>query len=188
MEDDPQGNPKIVLPFEFYSSEKILIFLPRLPPYRHLEQEFAESLVEWILSQQFEQIMLIGGVDRSLKEDKNQNVRYVPTSKFLSMNQDKIKENILDSGLMIQGPLALMLGLLDIEKKSALGVLAYAERDRPDPQGAAFAIEALNEIILNSLNLKCSTKELIQNAQLYEDELKNIPSQNGKSGPPETYS
>lgn len=184
------GKPQIVLPFEFYVLDDILIFLPRLPPYRHLEQELAEAFVEWILSQKFDQIFLLGGVDKSLKteSESKQFIRYVPTRNAFDKfkDEDSILQNLLSNGLMIQGPLALMLGLLDLENKIALGVLAYAERERSDPEGAAHAIEVLNALIPK---LSCSTDELIKNAKVYEDELKGFPPHDEpRHGPPETYS
>ncbi|MHA2363344.1 MAG: proteasome assembly chaperone family protein [Candidatus Hodarchaeales archaeon] len=185
------GNPQIVLPFEFYAHDEILIFLPRLPPYRHSEQDFAESLVQWILNQQFKLVVLLGGVDKSLKKNENEHVRYVPTRKFKEQinkqneqNTLNIAANTLSTGLMIQGPLAIILGLLDLENKSAVGVLAFAERERPDPLGSANTIEVLNAL----LNLNCSTEELQKNAKLYEEELKGIPVPGSEEGgPPDTY-
>lgn len=176
---------RIVMPFELYCVRDVLLFLPRLPPYRHAETDFAEALVEWVVGQQFKQAFLVGGVDKSLQDDES-FIRYVPTRRFLDGREEDspYRKHMLATGLMIQGPLAMMLGLLDLEQFAALGVLAFAERERPDPVGAAKAIEVLNEL----LGLECSTEELLKNAQIYEDELRKLPGQEEPgSGPPETY-
>ena len=58
--------------------------------------------------------------------------------------------------------------VLDVFSFPTLGVLAYAERDRPDPLGAVSAIEKLSTI----LNINISTDELIKNAQVIEEAIK----------------
>lgn len=181
-------NERIVVPFEIYAVEEILIFLPRLPPYRHYESDFAESIVSWIInSKQFELILLVGGVDKTLKTENDSTVKFVPSEAFKKANSDwkDLKENMLSPGLMIQGPLAIMLGLLDLEKFPALGILSYAERERPDPIGAAEAIKIINQLA----KIDCSLDELVKNSESFDEELKqfNIPQEDYSGGPPETY-
>ena len=181
-------NEQIVVPFELYALEEFLIFLPRLPPYRHDEREFSESIASWIInSKQFEMTLLVGGVDKSLKGENDSNVKFVPTRSFKELKEywPDLKNNLLSSGLMIQGPLAIMLGLLDLEKFPALGILSYAERERPDLQGAAEAIKVINSL----LKIDCSLDELLESSDSLDKDLKTIPipPQDYSGGPPETY-
>jgi uncharacterized protein len=184
----------LALAFEFYgtSDHRLLFFFPRLPPYRHSEAEFSDQLAEWVIEQRFEQAILIGGVDKRLREEKDtiSLVRYIPTRTYSSFlhksDQLNILNNLLTPGLFVQGPLAVMLGILDLKKFSALGILAYAERERPDPEGAAHAIQILNKL----LNINCSVEELVKNALLIEKEMNQLPSQQldeTEKNPPETY-
>lgn len=181
-------NEKLVMPFELYVFEEILMFLPRLPPYRHTEAEFTELLLNWVLSQnKIEKIILIGGVDKTLQTPDDSNIKFVPTRKFITSNTkiSDLKKNMLSSGLMIQGPLAIMLGMLDLKNFPAVGILSFADREHPDPKGAASAIgEACN-----LLNFECSVAELISNDELFDDEIKNLPQSKEEysGGPPETY-
>ena len=181
-------NDRIVVPFEIYALGEILIFLPRLPPYRHYESDFSESIVSWIInSKQFELILLVGGVDKSLQGEGDSSVKFVPTKSFKTLKSDwkDLNDNMLSTGLMIQGPLAIMLGLLDLEKLPALGILSYAERERPDPKGAAEAIKIINHL----LNIDCSLDELLKNSDSIDEELKQFPfpQDDYAGGPPETY-
>ena len=179
---------QIVVPFEIYAVEQYLFFIPRLPPYRHYETDFAESLVEWIMNtKQFEMVLLIGGVDKGLQVENDSNVKFVPTRSFKDVKNDweDLKKNMLAPNLMIQGPLAIMLGLLDLENFPALGILSYAERERPDPRGAAEAVKLLNVL----LNMNCSIDELVKNISAIDEELKQFPfpQEDYSGGPPETY-
>ncbi|MHA2176649.1 MAG: proteasome assembly chaperone family protein [Candidatus Hodarchaeales archaeon] len=169
-------NSQLRLPFEIYGREEydFAIFIPHLQPYRHVQIEFSEKLSEWILRQkQLETAYFIGGVDVRLKSSES-DIQFIPTRRFLDHSSFpeelnlEIKENLLDPGLFVAGPLAIMLGYLDMSMFPAVGLLAYAQRERPDPLGAVAAIKKLNEIV----NMKVNTKELVQNAQKIEEEIK----------------
>jgi len=164
------------LPFEIYSKKNsdIAVFIPHLQPYRHVQIEFSEKLSEWILShKKFEVAYFIGGVDSRLKVS-DQTLQYIPSRMFKSYTgvsekfRNEIATNLLDQGLFVAGPLAIMLGYLDMNLFPAVGLLSYAERERPDPLGAVATVEKLNEV----LNLSVGTEELIKNAQLIEEEIK----------------
>lgn len=183
---------RLAMAFEFYATpdNKIIFFFPRLPPYRHAESEFSELLSDWVLKI-FHKAILIGGVDKRLKEEKDSKddvVRYIPTRKYLEdpTDADFVSKKMLSPGLFVQGPLAILLGNLDLHNFSALGVLAYAERERPDPEGAANAVRILNSL----LNLSCPIEELLKNAAILQEEIikssQMFPSKD-EANPPETY-
>ncbi|UCE13614.1 MAG: proteasome assembly chaperone family protein, partial [Candidatus Heimdallarchaeota archaeon] len=139
---------QLKLPFEIYGDEKLdfAVFIPHLQPYRHVQIEFSEKLSEWILNQNFEIALFIGGVDIRLKTSDNP-LQFIPSRAFYTYSHlpdgfaEEVRLNLLDSGLFVAGPLAIMLGYLDMNMFSAVGILAYAERERPDPLGAVAAIE-----------------------------------------------
>ncbi len=164
------------LPFEIYGNEdyNFAVFIPHLQPYRHVQIEFSEKLCEWILDHKnFEIAYFLGGVDKVLKKSENQ-LQYIPSRAILSYPRfsktliNEIKDNLLDPGLFVAGPLAIMLGYLDVFSFPTLGILAYAERDRPDPAGAVAAVKKLNSL----LQVEISTEELIKNAQVIEEAIK----------------
>ncbi len=160
-------------PFEFYSWNDILFFVPHQQPHPQHEVAFSEKLAEWVLQQQFEQVILIGGVDKNLRTSDN-NCRYIATKKYLEQPlSDDIKKEItkekLDDGFLVVGPLAILMGLLELKNYPALSILAYAERMRPDPEGAIHAIEFINRL----LNLNIKTEKLVENAQKIEEEIRS---------------
>lgn len=162
----------IRMPFEIYAVDEIAIFIPRIQPYRHVQVAFSEKLSDWVRVT-FERAVLIGGVDKRLQENES-TVRYIPTRSFIEKLSDneklstELKDNLLDSGLFVTGPLAIMLGFLDLHNFPALGVLAYAEREHPDPEGAANAIKALKRF----LDLDIVVDDLVENAKMFEKEIK----------------
>jgi uncharacterized protein len=169
-------NNQLRLPFEIYGKEEydFAVFIPHLQPYRHVQIEFSEKMSEWILKQNtFSEAYFIGGVDARLKTSES-NIQYIPTRAFLQstfLNSNflsEVKTNLLDPGLFVAGPLAIMLGYLDMSMFPAVGLLAYAQRERPDPLGAVSTIGKLNEV----LDININTNELVQNAQTIEEEIK----------------
>ena len=169
-------NSQLRLPFEIYGKEEydFAIFIPHLQPYRHVQIEFSEKMSEWVLQQKnLELAFFIGGVDNRLKTSEG-SIQYIPTRTFLKQSKlpesfiSEVSDNLLDPGLFVAGPLAIMLGYLDMSMFPASGLLAYAQRDRPDPLGAIVIIEKLNEL----LNISVKTEELSNNAQAIEEEIK----------------
>ncbi|UCG90025.1 MAG: proteasome assembly chaperone family protein [Candidatus Heimdallarchaeota archaeon] len=167
---------KLRLPFEIYGGNELdfAVFIPHLQPYRHVQIEFSEKLSEWILgNKNFEIAYFIGGVDKNLKASNNP-LQYIPSRALFSYSSlpdgftEEVKTNLLDSGLFVAGPLAIMLGYLDMNRFPAIGLLAYAERDRPDPLGAVAAVKKIN----NLLDVEINTKELVRNARVIEEEIK----------------
>lgn len=164
------------LPFEIYGNKdhKFAVFIPHLQPYRHVQIEFSEKLCEWILEHEnFENAFFLGGVDKLLKNSES-HLQYIPSRAIFSHFEQsselitEIEENLLSPGLFVAGPLAIMLGYLDVFSFPTLGILAYAERDRPDPLGAVAAIKKLSTI----LSINIGTDELIKNAQVIEEAIK----------------
>lgn len=164
------------LPFEIYGGKELdfAVFIPHLQPYRHVQIEFSEKLSEWILGHKnFEIAYFVGGVDISLKASDNL-LQYIPSRTLDSYSSlpdgftEEVSTNLLNPGLFVAGPLAIMLGYLDMNMFPAVGLLAYAERDRPDPLGAVAAIEKINTL----LNVEVSTKELVKNSRMIEEEIK----------------
>ncbi len=167
---------RLRLPFEIYGGNELdfAVFIPHLQPYRHIQIEFSEKLSEWILGyENFEIAYFIGGVDVNLKASDSP-LQYIPSRALFSYSglpegfTEEVKKNLLNPGLFVAGPLAIMLGYLDMNGHPACGLLAYAERDRPDPLGAVAAVEKLN----NLLNVEIKTKALIRNARVIEEEIK----------------
>ena len=164
-------NGKISLPFELYQKEKNLLLIPQFQPYRHEHREFAEKLVDWTINSNFNEAILIGGLDARLKKNEDDKIRYVATSSFL--DKTKLDIPILEDGLFVTGPLALLLTYYEINDFPAIALLPYAESSRADPSAAAIAIKEINRFT----ELNIDTTKLIQDAELIEQNLQEIITQ-----------
>jgi len=165
-------NGKISLPFEIFQKEKNTMLIPHFQPYRNEHRSFSEKIVEWTIESQFEKAILIGGLDARLKKSDGDKIRIIATSAFLDKYQNESLP-ILEDGLFVTGPLALILTFYEINNFPAIGLLPYAESSRVDPLAASQAIMKINE--LTSLNV--NTTKLIQDAELIEQNLEEVITQ-----------
>ncbi|MHA1905976.1 MAG: proteasome assembly chaperone family protein [Candidatus Thorarchaeota archaeon] len=139
-------NERLVLPFEIYAYEEknMIFFVPRFQPHQSEQWGFIERLAEWIVEQKFSEVLLLGGLDASFKEDE-EDMRAVPTIAYKSQLK-KWGIPLLEEGLFVAGPLALLLAELEIHEAPGMGILTYATRGRPDPRSAATMLEKINEV------------------------------------------
>ncbi len=146
-------NEKLLLPFElyFYEEKDMVFFVPRFQPHQSEQWGFIERLVDWIVEQKFAEVLLLGGLDSSFKEDE-EDMRCVPTSSYAD-RLEKWSVPLLEEGLFVAGPLALLLAELEIRSAPGIGLLTYATRGRPDPRSAATMLEKINEVYGVSANV-----------------------------------
>ncbi|MBN1328554.1 MAG: proteasome assembly chaperone family protein [Candidatus Heimdallarchaeota archaeon] len=159
---------KISLPFELFKKEENIMLVPQFQPYRHEHKSFAENLVDWTIKSEFKQAILIGGLDARLKKNNDDKIRVIATTAYLENFNNKLP--VLEDGLFVTGPLALILTYYEVNKFPAIALLPYAESSRADPLAASYAIEAINEIT----NLSINTEKLIQDAEIIEKNLEDI--------------
>lgn len=152
-------NERLVLPFEiyYYEEKNMYFFVPRFQPHASEQWGFIENLAEWIVESKFSEILLLGGLDASFKEGE-EDMRCVPTTPYKPLVK-KWGVPILEEGLFVAGPLALLLAELEMRGGSALGILTYATRGRPDPRSAATMLEKINEVFGVSANVDLLIEE-----------------------------
>ncbi|WXG40564.1 MAG: PAC2 family protein [Candidatus Freyarchaeum deiterrae] len=164
-------NSRLTLPFELFKSGNLVILFPRVIPYRAEQRRFAQTITQWLIENKFSEAVLVGGLDNQFKVGEAE-FRVVPTGAMLK----KAQENnfvLLEEGLNVFGPLALMLIYLEIGNFPALSILPFAQRGRPDPRAAAVVIEKINALY----GLSVSTTELIRDAHEIEEEVGKILKQ-----------
>lgn len=142
------------LPYEVYSYKDIVFFKCNVPVGLNEMHTVSLGLGKWVINEELEEAVLIGGLDSRLRRDERDKLRLAPTKKFLEKFREKIRGEILEEGLYIVGPLALLLALFEIEDFPALTVLPYASVERVDPLAVSVAIQYLNEIY--GLNVEIS--------------------------------
>lgn len=168
-------NDQLLLPYEFFEFENFIIFLARSQPGRDELNEFVIELVNWVIKNKFKEAILIGGLDNKFK-DGEEELKSVPTKKFMPKNKWKL----LDKGLFVTGPLALLLAYFEMRNFPACALLPYSERERPDPRASAVAIKEINEFYDK---VKADTEELIKDAEKIEEEIKSIMQSQDKDSP-----
>src|SRR5881296_4596326 len=154
----------LVTPFEVYRKGKTILVKLEFSPHKSEEAEFAKVLADWAIHQRFKDAVLIGGLDSSYKRSKD---RYciVPTGAYFDGARNVTGE-VLEPGLLVYGPLAVMLSEFEIHDFPAVAVLPYAEPSRADPAAAALAIRQISK----AYNFKVNLKELLKDAKLIERE------------------
>lgn len=161
-------NGKISLPFELFKYKNIVLLVPQFQPYRNEHKAFAEKIVNWTIQSKFSKVILIGGLDSRLKKNENDILRIIATSSFLEENI--IDLSILEDGLFVTGPLALILTYYEVNNFPAIALLPYAESTRADPLAASKAIDVINKIAY----LNIDTEKLIQDAEFIEKNLQDV--------------
>ncbi|MEM4576814.1 MAG: PAC2 family protein [Candidatus Nezhaarchaeales archaeon] len=161
MEDGRLATP--IQLFRYQNHVFMLVeFIPPMPDL----YKFIDEVCRWV-SRSFTEAFLVGGLDlRVKKEGEGEKAKFAATTRAV----DRIVNRgykMLDKGLYVTGPLALMLMKFEQLDFPALAVLAYANASRPDPMAAAIAIEYFSEIY----GIKISVEQLIKDAQRIEAEI-----------------
>ena len=160
---------RLVLPFEIYRHDDIVLINTYFEPYKLEHRSFAQEVVNWSIKNDLNQIVLIGGLDSRLRIEENILAKAVYSTAFKSHSPDT-KLDMMDEGLFITGPMALILMYSEIKQYPTIGIMPYAERSRPDPIAASHAVEIINDL----LNLDCGIDELIQEAESIENEIQSM--------------
>ncbi len=156
---------RLLTPFEIYKWDRFVFIRSEFPPHRNEENAFARTIVNWTIEEEFKEAVLIGGLDEAFRNGPEE-LRIVPTKTYLEQNTE-IKDLLLEKGLYVTGPLAIMLAAFEIQEFPAFAVLPYAVRTRADPRAAAVAITR----ICDAYRLGIDISDLVRDAETIEREL-----------------
>jgi uncharacterized protein len=170
---------RLSLPFEIYKKDNFVFILTNVPPHPKERQIYSRALAEWAVEQGLAGCYLIGGLDSRLKPSENDKIRITITKAF--KNIDKLGIPLLEKGLFVVGPLAVMLTHFEINNFPAVALLPYANPTRPDPLAASVAVEHLNKLT----NLSMDVSSLVNDAQRIETEIQEFNKQRQERGKPE---
>ncbi|MCY3410480.1 MAG: proteasome assembly chaperone family protein [Candidatus Heimdallarchaeota archaeon] len=156
------SNEKIRAPFELYRYNNLLILATHFEPYKYEQRSIAEAIVKWAKIHEIAHIVQIGGLDKRYQSDEEFDLTIVKTKAY---DQESLgpKVPLMDEGLYVTGPAALVMLYAEFYHRSAVLLLPYAERARPDPSAAALALKTLGTIF----DIKIDIEEL-------EDEGKSL--------------
>jgi len=173
---------EISTPYEIYGVGDLLLLKAEVPPLRENETRFFRELSNWTMGTGIKEVVLIGGLDESLRADD---------SKYRLVLTDAMKtgdhgagleaEPILEEGRMIVGPVAVMLNAFQMRSYPAAAVLAYSNTERIDPRAAAAAVE----VIAKRYSLEVNTEPLVKGAEELERELVGLAQREKDKGGPQ---
>lgn len=161
----------VIAPYELHLKENYLFFVTNTPLSQRDISRVPLALAEFALKSGVEETILFGGLDRRFATEGDETVRIAPTRKYIERHSSEISWlKVIEEGLGIVGPLALMLAIYEAYDSSAAAILPYASPDRPDPLAASKAIEVANRL----LSLNVDTEELREEAVLLERRIEEI--------------
>ena len=166
---------KLVTPYEFYQANDFTFFKVEVPPYRGAEIEFYRSFSKWITESKFREVVLIGGLDASLKTDDSA-YRLVHTNAY-APNEYVKDAKILEDEQIIVGPVAIMLNYFEAHNYPAYAILSYSSTDRIDPRAAVSSIEILSKCY----GFKVDVEPLLKGAEVVETEVSKPDRKLGSS-------
>lgn len=172
---------RLSLPFEIYKKDNYVFVLTNVPPHTKERQEYSKALAEWAMDQKFKECMLLGGLDSRLKPSDGDRIRCTVTKAYKL--DESLNIPLLEKGLFVVGPLAIMLASFEISSFPAIALLPYANPTRPDPLAASVAVEYLNKIT----NLSMDVSQLVNDAQRIETEIQEFNKQRQERGKPEHH-
>ena len=156
---------KLVTPYEFYQANDITFFKVEVPPYRGVEIEFFRNFSRWVTESKFKEVVLIGGLDASLRTDESA-FRLVHTNSYKPSEYLK-DAKILEDEQIIVGPVAIMMNYFEAHDFPAYAILAYSTTDRVDPRAAVSSIEILSKCY----GFKVDVDPPMKGAQVVETEV-----------------
>lgn len=158
-----EGDRRFSFPHELYSREGsgLAVLVNSIVPNLHERVEFAESIVRWSIENKINEILLIGGLDPSVRRSQDDLLRWTGNS----WGKRVLSEPTMDRGLIIVGPLAILLMFTEILGQPATVILPYAERERPDPRAASIAVKKISEIF----GVEIDIQDLIKHAETMEE-------------------
>lgn len=158
---------KLISPLQLYGFNDLLFLVTEaLPPLRDQYSLF-RSIADWIVDTGFEEAVLIGGLDQRFKVDDSK-ARCAATEAYV--RKAGLSLPLIERGLLITGPLAMMLHRFEARDFPALAILPYAAADRPDPLAAATSIDVVNKLY----GLRVDYSELVKDAERIEQEVKEL--------------
>lgn len=149
----------IQYPFEVYAGNGLVVLLNNALPHEREGVNFAEYVAKFAKGIGVKEVILIGGLDQSLRESEEEQYRWIP------INNPSIKlEGKLLEERHIVGPLALTMMFMGAQGLNGVTILAYTEPLRPDPRASAVVVKLIERIV----GVEIDTQKLLEEASLIE--------------------
>lgn len=155
----------LLTPFEIYRKGNLVMVKLEFPPHRSEEAEMARTMACWAVDEKFKDALLVGGLDVGFKNGRHES-RIVPTRAYWTKAKG-FSIPLLEQGLYVYGPLAIMLGEFEANNFPAVAILPYADMSRSDPRAALVAVRTVSK----TCKLKIDISDLENYAKVIEADL-----------------
>lgn len=149
----------IQYPFEIYAGSGLVVLLNNALPHEREGADFAEYIAKLAKNIGAKEVILIGGLDQSLRESEDEQYRWIP----INSPDIKLEGKILEERHIV-GPLALTMMFMGAQGLKGVAILAYTEPLRPDPRASAVVVKLIERII----GAEIDTQKLLEEASLIE--------------------
>lgn len=157
---------RLISPLQLYEYDDVVFLLVEALPSIKARYSLFKSIVDWV-AERFKEAVVIGGLDQRFKFGTD-DLRCAATEAYIRNRGLTIP--LIEKGLMITGPLALMLHRFEVIEFPAVALLPYANAFRPDPLAAAKSIAEFNRLY----GLNIGYRELIEDAERIEHEVEEV--------------
>jgi len=163
----------IVSAFTLYGcragDRRVAVLVNHDVPVVHDRARFAEAIVRWLReAASIPEAVLVGGFDSRFRSGE-ESLRWVATSAY----PRRLEEPVMEQGLYVIGPLALLLFYAEVYGYPAVALLPYAEASRPDPRAAAVAVRKIGELY----GVGVSVEDLLEEAKKIEEMISMMEKQ-----------
>lgn len=141
----------LLTPFEIYRKRNLVMAKLEFPPHRNEEADIARTMAAWAVEEDFKETLLLGGLDVGFKNGRCES-RVVPTRAYLEESK-KLGIPLLERGLYVFGPLAIMLAEFEVSNFPAVAILPYADSSRSDPRAASIAVRTVARVCKLNINV-----------------------------------
>ena len=157
-------NGSIVAAFTLYgcqaSDKKLLVLVNHDIPLPQERMRFANAVIEFLTHIGVKEAVLVGGFDSRFRRGEEE-LRWLHTSTY----SRKLDAPLMDQGLYVVGPLALLLVAAEARGYPAAAILPYAEAARPDPRAAAVAVRTIGSLY----GVEVGVEDLLEEARKIEE-------------------
>lgn len=163
IEEDGAG-----FPYELYFSEKArtVIVVNRAIPDREYLDSYASGLAGWAKSEGIDFAVLVGGLSRDFKpRDEKHGYRWIANRYY---KRGKLDAPLMEPGLGVMGPLALLYMYMDYYRLPAIMILPYSMVEEVDYDAALVGVNVISEKILG---IKTDTATLEEMAARQKEEM-----------------
>jgi len=154
---------RLVLQNEIFSCGRLVGVVNNYGIHEAAIYDYTKALANWVAANEFKVAVLFGGLDGRLRRG-DELLRIVYTSAYERMGLPTGGAKVLEAGLQVVGPLALLTSFFEELDFPALVILPYADVTRPaDPYAASVALEFFSKLYdypVNTSGLRQMAEEL----------------------------